>query len=74
MFVGGVRSSKLSVLLAGTIIFIIAFAGLAWNQMDAIELPNRCVVQIASYSLLAYPMLTVSRLQNAAKPRLRRAL
>lgn len=41
MFVGGVRSSKLSALLAGTIIFIIVFAGLAWNQMDAIELPNR---------------------------------
>jgi hypothetical protein len=54
MFVGGVRSSKLSALLAGTIIFIIVFAGLAWNQMDSIELPNRCVVQIASYSLLAY--------------------
>jgi hypothetical protein len=78
MFVGGVRSSKLSALLAGTIIFIIVFAGLAWNQMDAIELPNRCVcvVQIASYSLLAYPRLTVSRLQNAAKPepRLQRTL
>lgn len=43
MFVGGVRSSKLSALLAGTIIFIIVFAGLAWNQMDSIELPNRYV-------------------------------
>lgn len=59
MFVGGVRSSKLSALLAGTIIFIIVFAGLAWNQMDSMELPNRCVpfdylvVQIASYSLPA---------------------
>ncbi|KAL6898601.1 putative subunit of Golgi mannosyltransferase complex [Trichoderma evansii] len=40
MFVGGVRSSKLSALLAGTIIFIIVFAGLAWNQMDY-ELPTR---------------------------------
>ncbi|KAL7813578.1 putative golgi mannosyltransferase complex subunit [Trichoderma aethiopicum] len=41
MFVGGVRSSKLSALLAGAIIFIIVFAGLVYNQLDSTELPNR---------------------------------
>jgi hypothetical protein len=46
MFVGGVRSSKLSALLAGAIIFIIVFAGLVYNQLDSTELPHRYVESI----------------------------
>lgn len=43
MFVGGVRSSKLSALLAAAIIFVIVFAGLVYNQLDGVEVPNRYI-------------------------------